>query len=170
MQFIGARFLQCKSGELRSGRIGAGGQGKRRLILGQEARGTNRLVQLQREGNRRTLDRRHAPGVFDAFLRERGVIRIADRRIGFLQPGMLEDLDLEFIRTAAAVFHVISQIARHFGNRRAKHGIIERALKRNAFRRSFPGLNHQHRFVGNGAAETRHHDKRAALFEFHASR
>ena len=170
LQLVGSGLLQRKPRELRGCRISAGGQDEARPIPGQKAGGANRLVQLKREGNGRTLDRSHAPGVFNAFLGQRGVLRIADGGIGLFQPGMLEHLDVKLIRSATAVFHMITEIPGHFRDGSAEHRIMQRPLKRNVFRGAFLGMNNQHGFVGNRAAETRHHDERVALLKFHVSR
>ena len=79
------------------------------LVLGNEPRGSNRLVQLQREVHARAFDRAQTASILDPFRRLRDVLRERQIHIRPFEPRVFEDSDVEITRALAGIFNVIDE-------------------------------------------------------------
>ena len=136
-----------------------------RLVARDEFRRGDGLVQLEREFQRRALDRGDAPRVRDLLGREAGVRGIIQLRVRAFEPRKLEDAQLEFARALLAVFDAIRKVRRHLRQRPAENRVGQILRERNAPLLPLRRREHERRVCGHESLELREHHHAAAAFD-----
>src|SRR5439155_12137150 len=126
--------------------------------------------QEKRVIEQRTFHRTDAAGVRNRLWRQAGVFRKRELGIGALQFGIIENGDLELARFRAGVFHVIAQVAVHFGNAAAEDRVVEVLRQRQAALVVIDRLEHQRGFTRQSSLETRQDYQAAAALDARVAR
>src|SRR2546421_10699133 len=104
-------------------------------------------------------------GVLDLLFLNPGIFWKMDFGIGAFQPRMFEDAHFEIARLLSSIFHMVSEIARHFRNAAAEDRVIEILDQRQTAVVAWPGFHDQFGPGRKGAGKSRQHNKGAASLD-----